>query len=267
MGYSDRQAILSGPGPGQRAEGAAPRLSVSLARSQAEIEEAQRLRYKVFADELGAQLPDAATGLDRDEFDEWCEHLIVRDDDSLRVVGTYRILLPHRARALGRLYSESEFDLTRLSHVFPSMIEVGRSCVHRDYRSGATILLLWAGLAQTMKAGGYRHLIGCASAPLTDPHQTARLRDDLQPYLAAPEYRAFPRLPFPHEKLERATAAEMPPLIKGYLRVGARVSGEPAWDPDFNCADFLLLLSLDQLTGRYARHFDLLADAAMPGSA
>jgi putative hemolysin len=241
-----------------------PRLTVQLARSAADIEDAQRLRFKVFAEELGAAVSSVNEGLDRDTFDAHCDHLIVRDEDTLRVVGTYRILPPHRARALGRLYSESEFDLSRLAHLRPSLVEVGRSCVHRDYRSGATILLLWAGLARYMKDGGYQHLIGCASAPLADGgRQAARVRDDLQKYLTEPEYRVFPHIPFPWSRMQRAATAPMPPLIKGYLRLGARVCGEPAWDPHFNTADFLIWLALGSLNPRYARHFDMLAQQAL----
>jgi putative hemolysin len=129
-----------------------PRLSVGLARGPADIEDAQRLRYEVFAQEMGAQLGDTDDALDQDEFDPFCDHLIVRDDDTTRVVGTYRILPPHKARQLGKLYSENEFDLSRLTHLRSSLIEVGRSCVHVDYRTGSAILLLWAGLAQYMKA-------------------------------------------------------------------------------------------------------------------
>jgi putative hemolysin len=240
------------------------RLAVSLARSPADVQEAQRLRFKVFAEEMGARIDDRGTGLDADDFDLWCDHLIVRDTATLRVVGTYRVLPPHHARDLGRLYSETEFDLSRLAHLRPALIEVGRSCVHRDYRSGSTILQLWAGLAAYMKSHGYRHLVGCASASLADGgRQAARLRDDLQKYLTDPEYRVFPHLPYPHERIERAADGEMPPLIKGYLRLGARVCGEPAWDPDFNTADFLIWLSLDQLNSRYARHFDLLAESVL----
>lgn len=239
---------------------AAPRLLLTLARCAADIEEAQRLRYKVFVEEMGAAAGSRARGLDSDEFDPFCDHLIVRDAQTLRAVGTYRILPPHRARALGRLYSEGEFDLSRLGHLRHCAIEVGRSCVHRDYRSGGAILLLWAGLARYMKRGGYRHLIGCASASLADGgHRAARLRDELQPHFTDPELRVFPRVAFPHERIERAPPSAMPPLIKGYLRLGARVCGEPAWDPDFNTADFLMWLALDRLHPRYARHFDLLA--------
>jgi putative hemolysin len=252
--------LLSGLSPHGEAGTRAPRLGVGLARTDNDLEEAQRLRFKVFSQEMGARLGDPDAAIDADEFDAVCDHLLVRDLDSGRVVGTYRILAPHRARAFGRLYSESEFDLARLAHLRPSLIEVGRSCVHADYRTGATILLLWAGLAQYMRKGGYRHLVGCASASLADGGaQAAGLRDELQAYLCEPEYRVFPHLPFPHERMARPARVEVPPLIKGYLRVGARVCGEPAWDPDFHSADFLVWVSLDTMRPRYARHFDLLA--------
>jgi putative hemolysin len=235
-------------------------LRVGLARSQADLEEAQRLRYSVFAQEMGAQLGNKIELVDHDEFDMYCDHLLVREAESGRVVGTYRILPPHRREQIGRLYSESEFDLARLGHLQPSLIEVGRSCVAPEHRTGAAILMLWAGLAQYMRKGNYRHLIGCASASLADGGmQAAGLRDKLQDYLAAPEYRVFPHLPFPHERIARPATVEVPPLIKGYLRLGAKVGGEPAWDPDFNSADFLIWLSLDNISPRYARHFDLLA--------
>jgi putative hemolysin len=242
---------------------ARPALRVSLARSPADLQEAQRLRYRVFAQEMGAKLGAGAAGLDQDEFDLYCDHLLVRDTASGMVVGTYRILPPHRREQIGRLYSASEFNLERLEHLQPSLIEVGRSCVHPEHRTGAAILQLWAGLAQYMRLGRYQHLIGCASATLGDSgEQAAALRDELQPYLCEPEFRVFPRRPFAHEHLARAANIEMPPLIKGYLRLGAKVCGEPAWDPDFNTADFLIWLSLENLQPRYARHFALLAAQA-----
>jgi putative hemolysin len=114
-----------------------------------------------------------------------------------------------------------------------------------------------------MRVGRYRHLIGCASASLADGGaHAATLRDALLASTTDAEYRAFPHVPFPYHYLPRLAQADMPPLIKGYLRLGARVCGEPAWDPDFNTADFLMWLSLDQIKPRYARHFDLLAQQA-----
>lgn len=251
--FIDRTASLS------RAaiEAARARLTVAVATTASEVEDAQRLRYKVFAEELGAHI-HSASGLDSDEFDPHCDHIVVRDEQTLRVVGTYRVLPPHRARRLGRLYSEAEFDLCRLDALRPSMIEIGRSCVHRDYRSGPTIMLLWSGLARYMKENGYRHMVGCASVGLADGgHQVAATHRFVQGFLAPVEYRVFPLLRFPHEKLERGPQCEIPALLRSYLKIGARVCGEPCWDPQFNCADFLILLALDQIQPRYARHFDI----------
>ena len=143
------------------------------------------------------------------------------------------------------------------------MIEIGRSCVHRDYRTGPAIMLLWAGLAQYMKAHRYGHMVGCASVGLADGgQQAAFVQDAAQRSLASAEHRVFPLLRFPHEKIERRSHADLPPLLRGYLRLGARICGEPAWDPQFNSADFLVLLARDRLQPRYARHFDLAAGAA-----
>lgn len=233
------------------------RLSVALAADPATIEDAQRLRFKVFAEELGASL-QGSDGLDVDEFDWFCDHLVVRDEETLRVVGTYRVLPPHQARRLGRLYSDAEFDLRRLDHLRPTMAELGRSCVHRDYRSGPSLMLLWAGLARYMKANRYSHAIGCASVTLADGGRLACfVRDEAQHHLVPLDYRVFPRVPFPHEQIERTQQAELPPLIRGYLRAGARVCGEPAWDPRFGTADFPMLIAVDNVNRRFARHFGL----------
>ena len=129
-------------------------LYVSLARTPEEVKEAQRLRYKVFAEEMGARL-SGHDGLDKDGFDAFCEHLLVRDADSGKVVGTYRILDPYMANEAGGYYSAGEFDITRLYHLMPTMVEVGRSCVHPDYRNGGTIGLLWAGFAKYMQSRNY----------------------------------------------------------------------------------------------------------------
>lgn len=232
------------------------KLHYSFARSAAEITEARRLRYKVFAEEMGARLP-GHDGLDRDGFDTFCEHLLVRDHASGRVVGTYRILDPHMANEAGGYYSAGEFDITRLMHLAPSMVEIGRSCVHPDYRTGTTISLLWAGLAHFMQENGYEYLMGCASIGMADGgHNAAAIYSRLKgSYMAPTEYRVFPRCPLPVEALNRDMEVAMPPLIKGYLRAGAWICGEPHWDPDFNTADMLMLLPMSRLSKRYAEHY------------
>lgn len=234
------------------------KLSVGLASSAGQVREAQRLRYRVFVEEMGARLNTPEAGLDVDIFDAWCDHLLVRDEISNEVVGTYRILPPHQAKRIGSLYSESEFDLTRLANLRPRMVEVGRSCVHPDYRNGGTITLLWAGLADYMQKNGYDYLIGCASISMADGgHAAASIyRQASARHLGPIEWRVFPRCPLPLEALEQKDLeASLPPLVKGYLRVGAYVCGEPAWDPDFNTADLLLLLPLARMNPRYMKHF------------
>jgi putative hemolysin len=232
-------------------------LVTAFARSDKEIAEAQRLRYKVFAEEMGATLPNAGEETDRDIFDRYCEHLLVRDSIENRVIGTYRILSPSQAEKIGGYYSETEFDLTRLQHLSDRMVEVGRSCVHRDYRDGATITQLWGGLAQYMLQHNHEYLIGCASISMADGgHVAASIYHKLHRLYAAPtEYSVFPRCPLPLHALNQNLDAPVPPLLKGYLRLGAYICGEPAWDPEFNTADLFILLPMSRLSSRYAKHF------------
>ncbi len=232
-------------------------LHVGLSNCETEILEAQKLRYRVFGEEMGARLPTRTPGVDRDIYDPFCDHLIVRDEDAGRIVGTYRILSPASARRIGGYYSENEFDLTRLQHLRPQLVEIGRSCIDADYRSGAVIALLWSGLARYMRENRYEYLIGCASVSMADGGHTAsslynRLKDT---HLSPLEYRVFPRCPLPLEHLRTDLPAEAPPLVKGYLRAGAWICGEPAWDPDFNTADFPILMPMGKVDGRYAKHF------------
>ena len=234
-----------------------PSFEIAWASTANEIKEAQRLRYKVFAEEMGAHLPKNSDGLDVDEFDAYCDHLLIRDHETLKVVGTYRVLPPHKAQEIGRLYSDSEFDLTRLNHLRPKIVELGRSCVHAEYRSGAVIMALWSGLAQYMQKHGYEIMLGCASIPMADGgHFAASLYNSLKNEEMAPiENHVFPRLPLPLNTLNGGLEVEPPPLIKGYLKVGAKICSAPAWDPDFNTADLLTMLRISDINPRYAKHF------------
>jgi putative hemolysin len=231
----------------------ARRLSVGLASDDGERRAAQRLRWKVFAEELGAKLESAEPGIDQDIFDPYCEHLVVRD--GAEVVGTYRLLPPEGAKRIGLYYAETEFDLTRLRGIRPRMVEVGRSCIAPGYRSGAVIALLWSGLARYMLAHGHGYLAGCASISMADGGQAAAALQRLEEHLAPVEYRVSPRRRVPEAKISEMEKTTLPPLVKGYLRCGAWVCGEPAWDPEFNCADFFMLLPLARIEARYARHF------------
>jgi putative hemolysin len=236
------------------------KLGIALASDAREVEEAQRLRYRVFGEEMGARL-DAARCIDRDAFDAYCEHLLVRDLDSAEVVGTYRMLPPDAARAAGSYYSEQEFDISRIAHLRDGLVEIGRSCVHPDYRNGAVILLLWSALLRYMMQRRHTHLFGCASISMADGgHDAALLWRRIESrHLAPAEYRVFPHCRLPVEKLEAGQSARrapgMPPLIRGYLNAGAQVCGEPAWDPDFNTADIPVLLSINDMNIRHQKHF------------
>lgn len=235
----------------------AGRIQVSWASNEDEVKEAQRLRYKVFCEEMGARLPAHPENLDVDIFDKYCDHLLVRDQETLKVIGTYRVMPPHQAKLMGCLYSDSEFDLVRLNHLRHKIVEVGRSCVHQDYRSGGVIMALWGGLGKYMQEHGYEIMLGCASVPMADGgHYAASLNRMIQEQHLSPiEYRAFPRLALPLEALNSTLEIDAPPLIKGYMRIGAKICGDPAWDPDFNTADFLTILRLSDINQRYAKHF------------
>ncbi|MGS0753883.1 GNAT family N-acetyltransferase [Roseateles sp. GG27B] len=240
------------------------RLDVRWASCEDDVRAAQRLRYRVFADELGARLNipvGAPPGHDVDSFDPFCEHLLVREVDTRgqlgQVIGTYRVLTPTAAQRAGGLYSETEFDLTRLRGLRSSMVELGRSCIHPDHRSGAAIMLLWGALAEFMLRNELDTMVGCASVTMRDGgHFAASLWKQLEKtHLVSVEWQVRPRLPLPVDDLRHDLVVEPPPLIKGYLRCGARILGAPAWDPDFNTADLPMMMRIADLPTRYRRHF------------
>jgi putative hemolysin len=240
------------------------RLEAVWARHLDEVRSAQRLRWRVFAHEMGARLsPPAGTpeGHDADLFDPHCEHLLVRtlpaDDRPAEVVGTYRVLTPAAARLVGGLYSEVEFDLVRLRQWRSRMVELGRSCTDPRWRSGGVILTLWSSLGAFMQRNGLDCAVGCASVSMRDGgHQAADLWQSLrQTHLAPPDLQVRPRLPLPVDQLCTGAPSELPPLIKGYLKCGARVLGPPAWDPDFGTADLPLMMRLADLPDSYRRRF------------
>lgn len=221
------------------------------------LREAQALRYHVFSSEYGAQLQGAEAELDRDDFDSHCSHIGVRDLDSGELVATTRLLDSLTANRLGAFYSENEFSLQGLDELNAPILEIGRTCVHPAYRNGATIAVLWAELAEAMNQGGYRYLMGCASIPMRDGGIQAqaimqRLRER---YLCTELLHASPKNPLPSLELPENITAQVPALLKAYMRLGAKICGEPCWDPQFQTADVFILLKRDELCPRYARHF------------
>jgi putative hemolysin len=235
----------------------APRYSLLIAGDDAEIRAAQRLRHQVFAEEMGASLHTTEPGLDIDRFDEFCDHLVVREDLTGEIVGTYRMLPPERAAEAGTLYSETEFDLTAIAPLRGALVETGRSCVHRDHRSGAVVSLVWAGIGRYMLLAGHRWLAGCASVPLADGGSFANGVWNLvrAKHYAPSEYRVTPLTPWRTGAVDPPPRPILPPLLKGYLRLGAWVCGPPAHDPDFGVADLFVLLDLHGVDPRYVRFF------------
>ena len=236
-------------------------IEVQWARQLDEVREAQRLRYAVFAGEMGARLSTPLAGHDIDLFDDYCEHLLVCDVATRQVVGTYRVLTPAQARRVGSTYSDTEFDLVRLRGVRSKMVELGRSCVHPDHRHGGVIMALWGALAEFMVRNQLDTMIGCASIPMlhngvVSGDLAASIWHQLrQTHLAPIECQVFPRLPLPVDELDQTLMVEPPALIKGYLRLGAKILGAPAWDPDFNTADLPMMMRIADLPTRYRKHF------------
>ena len=244
------------------------RYQVLIARTAEEVREAQHLRYQVFFEEMGATAAQNAlqTERDVDQYDIDCEHLLVRDLQSGMVVGCYRIMRAETAIQRGAFYSDSEFDLSRLDHIRPTTAEVGRACIHPDFRTGSVIMLLWSGLARFMVENNYEYVIGCASIPLSDGHANAiAVYEEVAATCLAPaEYRVFPKNPYPMNSVKTEVAANrvvplararVPALIKGYSRLGAWIGGAPAWDAEFNTADLFVLLPITRMSNIYARHF------------
>jgi putative hemolysin len=238
-----------------------PRYSLLVAREQHEVRAAQRLRHRVFAGEMGAVLHSPEAGLDVDSFDEHCDHLVVREDRTGEIVGTYRMLPPEAARRAGGLYCETEFAVPGLDGLRDGLVETGRSCVHPDHRTGAVVSLVWSGIARYLLLTGHRWLVGCASVPLRTPDEpdgafAAGVWDLVQArHLAPVQYRMQPHRAWDAGAVPRPRRATLPPLLRGYLRLGAWVCGPPAHDPDFGVADFPVLLCLDRMDARYLRHF------------
>jgi putative hemolysin len=234
------------------------RLYADLASGPEDVRAAQALRYKVFGEEMGARLKGHESELDVDEFDAFCHHLLVRESCSGRVVGCTRLLTDENARRVGRFYSEGEFDLGPIQGLAGRLLEVGRTCIAPEYRQGAGIAVLWAGLAGFIRLQGIDYLFGCASMPLgeQDTQAAAIMNRVRRQAMATEDVRVAPRVPLlashvPDEVLD----APLPPLLKAYIRLGARACGEPCRDRDFDVADVLMLLDINELNSAYSRHF------------
>ncbi|MDX1959327.1 MAG: GNAT family N-acyltransferase [Leptospiraceae bacterium] len=238
-----------------------------MAEDQLEIEKTLSLRYNVFNLEMGEGLPESAsTRKDRDEYDYFCDHLIVLDKKQEdKIVGTYRILRKDVALENIGFYSETEFDLSKIYAMDENVAEVGRSCVHPDYRNGSVITLLWAGLAEYMQVKNLRYLMGCGSIHSTDPKSASEAYAYLRANnaLAGEEFAVTPLSTHKLHGFEKNYVVDnikeitktIPPLIKGYVRLGAKICGEPAIDRIFNTTDVFVLFDYDNISEKYGKKF------------
>lgn len=247
-------------------------LTTRLAETQTEIEAAQRLRQKVFADDFGqGASPNHSNGLDADDFDAICDHLLVFDESlsgptESRIIGTYRFLPQTRANQLGGFYTDGEFALSALIAKHPNrhFLELGRSCVLKAYRSKRTVELLWQGIWAYSRAHNIDVMTGCASFAGATPAAHAlglsylyhnHMADAVWHTKALPEhFTPMDLMPAEAVPLRQALLA-LPPLIKGYLRLGAMVGDGCVIDHNFGSTDVLIILPVERISKRYIRHY------------
>lgn len=254
-------------------------LEVRLAATAAEVDAAQALRYRVFYEEMAADPTSEARAMrrDADRFDVWCDHLLVidhkRGEGPAGVVGTYRLLRREAAARAGGFYTQTEFDIAPLLAVPGPVLELGRSCVDAEYRTRPTMQLLWQGIASYVVQHDIRVMFGCASLPGTDPDVLAPSLSYLYHYHLAPPSLRARALPGRYVEMNRLAPAEidtetavaqldaraalaaLPPLIKGYLRLGGLVGEGAVIDPQFNTTDVCIIVVTDRVTDKYFNHY------------
>lgn len=234
------------------------RFSVFLADSPKQRHQCYKLRYDVFANEMGAEVRGSEPGIDKDRFDDACHHLAVYDNDTSELVATTRLLDNEGRARVGIYYSETEFDLSNIISDGCRFLEVGRTCIHPDYRRGAALPLLWQGIARMLVENKTDYLIGCASIPMSagDKYLVALMAHLRSRHFAPPGLHVRPLVPLRLEQQDPMPDDVIPPtLLKAYLRQGALICGEPYWDAAFGVADVFVLLDCDKITSRYVKHF------------
>ena len=237
------------------------RYSVRLAQTQKEIESALRLRYKVFNVELAGETPsEKVIGLEYDQFDFICKHLIVVEKETQETVGTYRLNSLETAEHVGGFYSFSEFSIEDLPRaVLAQAVEIGRACIARDHRNTKVLFLLWKGLARYLRQTEKRYFFGCCSIFTTDYAVGLATFEELKRgRFLHKKYRVKPR----EEKLSGVESLEksnrpgdLPPLFNMYLKIGAKICGKPIVDYDFGTIDFFVIFDIQTVTEKYRRMF------------
>jgi putative hemolysin len=224
---------------------------VSIAQTLAQREAACRLRFKVFNIELGEGLQSSYnTGLDTDQFDLFCDQLIVEDRNSRSIVGTYRMQTGSTAKRMLGYYSEQEFDFAPYEGIRRSVLELGRASIDREHRSSEVLTLLWRGIAQYTRLHHLRYLIGCSSVNSQDPRVGWQMFQQLAGSQVSDEFQTMPTpaCTLPATDEAPPIIAKVPKLLRTYIGIGAKICGAPALDREFGTIDFLTLLDMRELT-------------------
>lgn len=221
-----------------------------------DLQQAYALRYQVFKEAFDAQFENDS-GLETDAFDNQCEHLVVKDMASNTVIAYSRIIAHHNPISSDVFYSSGEFELDCVLEANKRYIEIGRTCIHPDYRNGTAIALLWGQVGQYMLNHNIDYLMGCASIDLQPgvAKALAVMNYVRQHHFSDEAKRVKPKHGLPQVAYERCQKSDLPPLLKAYLRMGCIACGEAYWDQEFNCADVFLLLDRNNLNMRYMKHF------------
>lgn len=240
-------------------------LEIKLAQTEEDKKQAYRLRYEIFLKELNSvadSLP--ANGLETDIYDAASDHLLIIDKKKNSVIGTYRILSASKTTPSCGFYAEKMFDIQKIKELNSNIAEVGRSCVHKDYREGPAIALLWRAIASYVQTHNIRYLFGSVRLYTLDPLEISKIFSFVKTnYYAAPELRIFPRKKAVFEALQEELKTpergdiffKLPALMKGYLRLGMKVCGPPAWDRHLESVVFLIVLDINNMSPAYKRHF------------
>lgn len=234
------------------------RFSVFVASSPEQRLECYQLRYDVFVHEMGAKVRGDEPGIDKDRFDDDCLHLAVYDNHTTELVATTRLLDNDGRARTGLFYSETEFDLGNILSDGCRFMEIGRTCIHPDYRHGASLSMLWQGITRIVADSRIDYLIGCASIPLSsgDKYLSALMHHLREKHFAPASLRVRPLVPLRLEHQAPMPDDVIPPtLLKAYLRQGAFICGEPYWDAAFGVANVFVLLDCDRIAGRYTKGF------------
>lgn len=241
---------------------------IKTAQTPAELEMALCLRHEVFYEELLSRSQKKA--LDVDKFDFICDHLLVMDKASGQCIGTYRF---NSSLYSKKFYSSTEFKMKKIKELPGNKLELGRACIHKDFRNGITISLLWAGISEYCKATGTKYMFGCSSIKTTDFYQIVSVHKYLSDnFDSGKALRVKPRKKFKVKNLKKhlyffskvdsaykpgLARKLVPSLLKSYLKTGAVICGEPALDMDFKCVDFLTLLDIEKINATVNKKFDV----------